>query len=95
MFAYWQPGYVATKITVYESGTTVTPVKIITGSSGSFKMPAHDVTVQATFEEIETPTTEHYIVCADKITGGRIWPSANSAKPAIPFTSKLTPTGVG
>ena len=91
VFAYGNPGYVATKITVYESGTTVTPVKIITGSSGSFKMPAHDVTVQATFEEIETPTTEHYIVCADKITGGEIWPSANSAKAGDTVYIKVDP----
>ena len=80
VFAYGNPGYVATKITVYESGTTVTPVKIITGSSGSFKMPAHDVTVVATFEEIETPTTDHSIVLANSIAGGEIWSSANSAK---------------
>ena len=80
VFAYGNPGYVATKITVYESGTTVTPVKIITGSSGSFKMPARDVTVVATFEEIETPTTDHRIVLASSIAGGEIWSSANSAK---------------
>ena len=85
------PGYVATKITVYESGATVTPVKIITGSSGSFKMPAHNVTVQATFEEIETPTTENYIDCADKITGGEIWSSANSAKAGDTVYIKVDP----
>lgn len=85
------PGYVATQITVYKSGTTVTPVKIITGSSGSFKMPAHNVTVQATFEEIETPTTEHYIDCADKITGGEIWSSANSAKAGDTVYIKVDP----
>lgn len=80
VFAYGNPGYVATKITVYESGTTVTPVKIITGSSGSFKMPAHDVTVVATFEEIETPTTDHSIVLANSIAGGEILSSAYSAE---------------
>lgn len=66
------PGYVATQITVYESGATVTPVKIITESSGSFEMPAHDVTVRATFEEIETPTTGHSIITASNITGGTL-----------------------
>lgn len=75
------PGYVATQITVYESGTTFTPVAIIQGSSGSFTMPAHDVTVVATFEEVETPATDyHYIATADKITGGKIWSTVNSAK---------------
>lgn len=74
------PGYVATKITVYESGTTVTPDKIIQGDHGSFKMPAHDVTVVATFEEIEAPTTDHSIVLADNITGGEILSSAYSAE---------------
>lgn len=74
------PGYVATQITVYESGTTVTPDKIIQGDHGSFKMPAHDVTVVATFEEIETPTTDHSIVLADNITGGEILSSAYSAE---------------
>ena len=72
-------GYKATQIRVFEDGTTFTPI-VINDDHGSFKMPAHDVTVVATFEEIETPTTEHYIVCADKITGGEIWSSANSAK---------------
>lgn len=91
VFAYGNPGYVATKITVYESGTTVTPVKIITGSSGSFKMPAHDVTVVATFEEIETPTTEHYIDCADKITGGEIRSSAYSAEAGDVVTIYVDP----
>ena len=85
------PGYVATKITVYESGTTVTPVKIITGSSGSFEMPAHDVTVQATFEEIETPTTEYHIYCDENILGGEISSTANSAKAGDEVTIYVDP----
>lgn len=91
VFAYGNPGYVATKITVYESGTTVTPDKIIQGDHGSFTMPAHNVTVQATFEEIETPTTEHYIDCADKITGGEIWSSAYSAEAGDVVTIYVDP----
>lgn len=74
------PGYVATQITVYESGTTGTPIAIIQGSSGSFTMPAHDVKVVATFDEVETPATDYSIVCADKITGGEIRSTVNSAK---------------
>lgn len=85
------PGYVATKITVYESGTTVTPVKIITGSSGSFEMPAHDVTVQATFEEIETPTTEYHIYCDENILGGEISSTVNSAKAGDVVTIYVDP----
>lgn len=50
-------------------------------------MPAHDVTVVATFEEIETPTTDHSIVLANSIAGGEIWSSANSAKAGETVTS--------
>lgn len=72
-------GYEVTKIVYYESSQgSISPEDITT--SKTFKMPAHNVTVQATFKKIETPTTEHYIDCADKITGGEIWSSANSAK---------------
>ena len=72
-------GYEVTKIVYYESGQgSIGPEDITT--SKTFNMPAHNVTVQATFEEIETPTTEHYIYCADKITGGDIWSSAYSAE---------------
>lgn len=85
------PGYVATQITVYESGATVTPDKIIQGDHGSFTMPAHDVTVQATFEEIETPTTDHSIVLASNITGGEIWSFANSAKAGETVYIKVDP----
>lgn len=80
VFAYGNLGYVATQITVYESGTTGTPIAIIQGSSGSFTMPAHDVKVVATFDEVETPATDYSIVCADKITGGEISSAKNSAK---------------
>lgn len=53
-------GYEVTKIVYYESGQgSIGPEDITT--SKTFNMPAHNVTVQATFEEIETPTTEHYI----------------------------------
>lgn len=72
-------GYKVTKIVYYESGQgSIGPEDITT--SKTFNMPAHNVTVQATFEEIETPTTEHYIDCADKITGGEIRSSAYSAE---------------
>lgn len=72
-------GYKATQIRVFEDGTTFTPI-VINDDHGSFTMPAHDVTVVATFEEIETPTTDHSIVLARSIAGGEIWSSANSAK---------------
>lgn len=72
-------GYKVTKIVYYESGQgSIGPEDITT--SKTFNMPAHDVTVQATFEEIETPTTDHSIVLANSIAGGEIWSSANSAK---------------
>lgn len=83
-------GYKATQITVFEDGETFTPI-VINGDHGTFTMPAHDVTVVATFEEIETPTTEHYIDCADKITGGEIWSSANSAEAGDVVTIYVDP----
>ena len=64
-------GYKATQIRVFEEGTTFTPI-VINDDHGSFKMPAHDVTVVATFEEIETPTTDHSIITASNITGGTL-----------------------
>lgn len=45
-----------------------------------FQMGKSNVTVGAEYTPIVPPTTEHYIDCADKITGGEIWSSANSAK---------------
>lgn len=45
-----------------------------------FQMGKSNVTVGAEYTPIVPPTTEHYIVCADKITGGEIRSSANSAK---------------
>lgn len=83
-------GYKATQIRVFEDGTTFTPI-VINDDHGSFTMPAHDVTVVATFEEIETPTTEHYIDCADKITGGEIRSSANSAEAGDVVTIYVDP----
>lgn len=83
-------GYKVTKIVYYESGQgSIGPEDITT--SKTFNMPAHDVTVQATFEEIETPTTEHYIDCADKITGGEIWSSAYSAEAGDVVTIYVDP----
>lgn len=83
-------GYKATQIRVFEDETTFTPI-VINDDHGSFKMPAHDVTVVATFEEIETPTTEHYIDCADKITGGEIRSSAYSAEAGDVVTIYVDP----
>ena len=85
------PGYVATQITVYESGATVTPYKIIPGSSGSFIMPEYDVKVVATFDKVETPATDYYIYCADKITGGDIWSTVKSAKAGDTVYIKVDP----
>ena len=72
-------GYEVTKIVYYESDQgSIGPEDITT--SKTFNMPANDVTVQATFKKIETPTTDHSIVLASSITGGEIWSSANSAE---------------
>lgn len=90
VFAYGKPGYKATQIRVFEDRTTFTPI-VINDDHGSFKMPAHDVTVVATFEEIETPTTDHSIVLASNITGGEIWSFANSAKAGETVYIKVDP----
>ena len=72
-------GYEVTKIVYYESSQgSISPEDITT--SKTFKMPAHNVTVQATFKKIETPTTDHSIVLASSIAGGEIWSSAYSAE---------------
>lgn len=65
-------GYKATQITVFEDGETFTPI-VINGDHGTFTMPAHDVTVVATFEKVETPATDHSIITASGITGGTLY----------------------
>lgn len=83
-------GYEVTKIVYYKSGQgSIGPEDITT--SKTFNMPAHDVTVQATFEKIETPTTDHSIVLASNITGGEIWSFANSAKAGETVYIKVDP----
>ena len=64
-------GYEVTKIVYYESGQGSIGPKDIT-TSKTFNMPAYNVTVEATFKEIETPTTYHSIITASKITGGML-----------------------
>ena len=64
-------GYEVTKIVYYESSQgSIRPEDITT--SKTFKMPAHNVTVQATFKKIETPTTEYSISVQNNITGGTL-----------------------
>lgn len=83
-------GYEVTKIVYYESSQgSISPEDITT--SKTFKMPAHNVTVQATFKKIETPTTEYSIVLADKITGGDIWSTVKSARAGDTVYIKVDP----
>ena len=83
-------GYEVTKIVYYESGQgSIGPEDITT--SKTFNMPTHNVTVQATFKKIETPTTDHSIVLASNITGGEIWSFANSAKAGETVYIKVDP----
>lgn len=64
-------GYEVEKIVYFETGSgSIEPFDIT--DNPQFKMPAHDVTVEATFKEIETPTTYHSIITASKITGGTL-----------------------
>lgn len=84
-------GYEVTKIVYYPSNQgSIAPTDITTAKS--FPMPEYAVTVVATFEEVETPTTDYYyIATADKITGGKIWSSANSAKAGDVVTIYVDP----
>lgn len=81
-------GYKATQITVFEDGETFTPI-VINGDHGTFTMPAHDVTVVATFEEV-TPTTDHSIITASNITGGTL--DSNMAMASANETVTITAT---
>lgn len=64
-------GYEVEKIVYFETSSgSIEPFDIT--DNPQFKMPAHDVTVEATFKEIETPTTYHSIITASKITGGTL-----------------------
>lgn len=56
-----------------------------------FLMGTSNVTVGAEYTPIVPPTTEHYIDCADKITGGEIWSSANSAEAGDVVTIYVDP----
>lgn len=72
-------GYEVEKIVYFKTGSgSIAPFDIT--DNPQFNMPAHDVTVEATFKEIEAPTTDHSIVLADNITGGEILSSAYSAE---------------
>lgn len=83
-------GYEVTNIVYYPSNQgSIAPTDITTEKS--FPMPNYDVTVKATFKETATPTTEHYIDCADKITGGEIWSSAYSAEAGDVVTIYVDP----
>lgn len=80
-------GYKATQIRVFEDETTFTPI-VINDDHGSFTMPAHDVTVVATFEKVETPTTEYGIIVQNYITGGTL----DSDKPMASANETVTIT---
>lgn len=82
-------GYKATQITVFEDGETFTPI-VINGDHGTFTMPAHDVTVVATFEEV-TPTTDHSIITASNITGGTLDSNMEMASANETVTITATP----
>ena len=56
-----------------------------------FQMGKSNVTVGAEYTPIVPPTTEHYIDCADKITGGEIWSSAYSAEAGDVVTIYVDP----
>lgn len=83
-------GYEVEKIVYFKTGSgSIAPFDIT--DNPQFNMPAHDVTVEATFKEIEAPTTDHSIVLADNITGGEIRSSAYSAEAGDVVTIYVDP----
>lgn len=77
-------------IVVYKTGDPSTKVTYDM-TAKSFVMPNYPVTVSVEFGAFTPPTTEHYIDCADKITGGEIWSSANSAEAGDVVTIYVDP----
>lgn len=83
-------GYEVEKIVYFKTGSgSIAPFDIT--DNPQFNMPAHDVTVEATFKEIEAPTTDHSIDLADNITGGEIRSSAYSAEAGDVVTIYVDP----
>lgn len=77
-------------IVVYKTGDPSTKVTYDM-TAKSFVMPNYPVTVSVEFGAFTPPTTEHYIVCADKITGGKILSTVNSAKAGDTVYIKVDP----
>lgn len=84
-------GAIADSITVYKTGDSSVSVDY-NKEAGTFVMPEYPVTVSVNFVPFTPPTTDyHYIATADKITGGKIWSSANSAKAGDVVTIYVDP----
>lgn len=78
-------------VVVYKTGDYSTKVAYDM-TAKSFVMPNYPVTVSVEFGVLTPPTTDyHYIATADKITGGKIWSSANSAKAGDVVTIYVDP----
>lgn len=84
-------GAIADSITVYKTGDSSVSVDY-NKEAGTFVMPEYPVTVSVNFVPFTPPTTDYYyIATADKITGGKIWSSANSAKAGDVVTIYVDP----
>lgn len=84
-------GAIADGITVYKTGDSSVSVDY-NKEAGTFVMPEYPVTVSVNFVPFTPPTTDYYyIATADKITGGKIWSSANSAKAGDVVTIYVDP----
>lgn len=77
-------------VVIYKTGDPSTQVTYDMAAK-SFVMPNYPVTVSVEFGAFTPPTTEHYIDCADKITGGEIWSSAYSAEAGDVVTIYVDP----
>ena len=78
-------------IVVYKTGDYSTKVAYDM-TAKSFVMPNYPVTVSVEFGALTPPTTDyHYIATADKITGGKIWSTVNSAEAGETVFIKVDP----
>lgn len=76
-------GYIVDAVTVTKTNGADTVTVRGSGNSYSFTMPAADVTVNVTFKESATPTTNYYI-------GGRFGESWNENSTTHPFATTAT-----
>lgn len=83
-------GYEVEKIVYFETGSgSIAPSDIT--DNPQFKMPAHDVTVEATFKQVTPDPDEHYVYYMGNLTGGSIFSDTGWAGLGDTVTITATP----